>query len=143
MTIEFRPLQPEHFADADALWEFTRGVVLREDDDLESFRQFLKRNPDCCYGAWQGSDLLVGAIMAGHDGRRGYLYHLAVKSGYRRQGIGRKLIETSLAALHTQGINKVHVFVKRHNMTASIFWKNLSWKMRRDIQVYSFSEVEV
>lgn len=85
MTIEIRALQPKHFAAANALWSFTRGVVLRGDDDPEYFRQcqFLLRNPDYCHGAWNGGDLLVGAIMTGHDGRRGNVYHLSVKSDCR------------------------------------------------------------
>lgn len=139
MTIEICTLQPKDFFAANALWSFTKGVVLREDDTLESFSRFLERNPDCCYGAWQGRDLLVGAIMAGHDGRRGYLYHLAVKPSYRRQGIGRSLVEKTTAAMDAQGIKKFHAFVKRHNITASAFWKNLSWELRKDIQVHSFS----
>lgn len=143
MTIEIRALRPEHFVAANALWSFSRGAVLRGDDDPERFHQFLMRNPDCCYGAWQGDDLLVGAVMAGHDGRCGNLYQLAVKPGYRRRGIGRNLLKTSLAALRAQGIPEVYVYIKRHNLTASAFCKNLGWKLRRDIQVHSFSEVEV
>jgi ribosomal protein S18 acetylase RimI-like enzyme len=95
MTIEIRASQPGDFAAADSLWSFMKGVVLREDDTLEIFSHFLERNPDCCYGAWRGRDLLVGVIMAGHDGRRGYLYHLAVKPRFRRQGrqtAGQKII---------------------------------------------------
>jgi ribosomal protein S18 acetylase RimI-like enzyme len=140
VNIEIRVLRSEDCAAANALWCFMEGVVLRGNDNPESFSRFLERNPDCCYAAWQGSDLLVGAIMAGHDGRRGYLYHLAVKPGYRRQGIGRKLVEKSVAALHAQGISKFHVFVKRHNITASNFWKTLGWKLRKDIQLNSFSD---
>jgi hypothetical protein len=71
MTIEIRALQPKHFAATNALWSFTRGIVLRGDDNPEYFRQFLLRNPDYCHGAWNGGDLLVGAIMTGHDCRRG------------------------------------------------------------------------
>ena len=94
MSIEIRALRPEDFAAANALWCFMNSIVLRGDDNPEAFSKFLERNPDCCYAAWLGNDLLVGAIMAGHDGRCGYLYHLAVKPGYRRQGIGRKWLKS-------------------------------------------------
>jgi ribosomal protein S18 acetylase RimI-like enzyme len=137
LTIEIRTLQPDDFAAADSLWSFMKGIVLREDDNPESFSRFLARNPDCCYGVWQGRDLLVGAIMAGQDGRRGYLYHLAVKPRFRRQGIGQQLAEKSLSAMQTQGINKFHAYVKRRNVTASAFWKNMGWDLRSDICVYS------
>jgi putative acetyltransferase len=139
MSIKIRALRPEDFAAADTLWCFTKGLVLRGDNDPEGFSRFLKRNPDCCHGAWLDNDLLVGAIMAGHDGRCGYLYHLAVKPGYRRQGIGRKLVEKSVAVLDAQGISKFHVFIKRNNITASTFWRKLGWTLRRDIQVNSIS----
>ena len=139
MCVEIRALRPEDFAAANALWCFMNSIVLRGDDNLEAFSKFLERNPDCCYAAWLGNDLLVGAILAGHDGRCGYLYHLAVKPGYRRQGIGRKLVEKSVAFLDAQGISKFHVFIKRNNITASTFWRKLGWELRRDIQVNSFS----
>ncbi len=139
VAIEIRALHPDDFAAANALWDFMKGIVLREDDNPESFSRFLARNPDCCYAAWLSNDLLVGAIMAGHDGRRGYLYHLAVDPGYRRQGIGRKLVEKSVSALRAQGISKFHVFVKRRNIAAATFWKNLGWELRKDIQLHSCS----
>ena len=139
MSIEILPLRPEDFTAANELWGLEGAIVLRGDDNPELFSKFLERNTDCCYAAWQGSDLLVGAVMAGHDGRRGYLYHLAVSSQYRRQGIGRKLVERSLGALHAQGISKFHVFTRRNNIPASSFWKALGWEVRQDIQVKSFS----
>jgi N-acetylglutamate synthase len=137
MPIDILALQPKDFTAAEALWSFTKGVVLREDDNPESFNRFLDRNPNCCYGAWQGTELLVGAILAGHDGRRGYLYHLTIKPKYRRQGIGRELVIKSTTAMHAQGIRKFHAYVKRRNVTASSFWKNLGWDLRSDISVYS------
>lgn len=139
MNIEIRALRPEDCAAANVLWCFMESVVLRGNDNPERFSRFLERNLDCSYAAWQGSDLMVGAIMAGHDSRRGYLYHLAVKPVYRRQGIGRKLVEKSVAALHAQGISKYHMFVKRNNITATIFWRHIGWELRNDIQVNSFS----
>lgn len=139
MSIEIRPLRPEDCVAANALWCFMEGVVLRGDDNPEKFGRFLERNPECCYAAWQDGDLLVGAILAGHDGRRGHFYHLAVKPEYRRQGIGRKLVEKSVAALHAQDISKFHVFIKRNNVTASSFWRALGWELRKDILVKSFS----
>ena len=109
MSIEIRALRPEDCAAANALWCFMEGVVLRGDDNPERFNRFLERNPHCCYAAWQGGKLLVGAIMAGHDGRRGYLYHLAVKPGHRRQGIGKNWLKfVRLACPRHQQISCVH-----------------------------------
>ncbi len=137
MAIEFCILQPKDFTTVDALWSFTKGVVMREGDNPENFNRFLERNPNCSYAAWQEHELLAGAILAGHDGRRGYLYHLAVKPGLRRQGIGRQLVEKALSSMHAQGINKFHAYVKRRNVTSSLFWKHMGWDLRSDICVYS------
>jgi len=61
VNIEIRALRPEDCAAANALWCFMESVVLRGDDNPERFSRFLERNPDCCYAAWQGSNLLVAA----------------------------------------------------------------------------------
>lgn len=137
-NIEFRPLCVEDFARAERLWRAMDAVVLRSDDTPEKFGKFLERNPGCCNAAWSDGRL-VGAVMAGHDGRRGYLYHLAVAPQYRRLGIGRTLVERSVAALQTQGISKCHVFVKRQSIAAALFWSTLGWELREDIQVHSLS----
>lgn len=134
--IALRPLRAEDFNAAAALWRAADAVVLRIDDNPETFGRFLERNPDCCCAAWHGG-MLVGAVMAGHDGRRGYLYHLAVSSQYRRLGIGRALVEQSVTVLRAQGIGKCHVFVKRNSSTAASFWSKLGWELRDDIQVDS------
>ncbi|TAL43174.1 MAG: GNAT family N-acetyltransferase [Methylovulum sp.] len=136
--IDIRPLRAEDFDAAYALWCAMDAVVLRTDDNPGMFGKFLERNPGCCCAAWHGG-LLAGAVMAGHDGRRGYLYHLAVAPEYRRQGVGRALVEQALAALHEQGISKCHVFVKHNSRTAASFWSKLGWELREDIQVNSLS----
>lgn len=137
MAINFSILQPKDFTAADALWSFTKGVVLRDDDNPENFIRFLERNPGCSFGAWHDKELMVGAILAGHDGRRGYLYHLAVRPDFRRQGIGKALTEHALSALQSHGIKKFHAYVKGHHVSAANFWKHLSWNARSDIAVYS------
>lgn len=138
MAFELRWLRIEDFEAAEALWRVMDAVVLRGDDTPEKFGKFLARNPDCCSAAWSEGKL-VGAVMVGQDGRRGYLYHLAVAPQYRRLGIGRALVKRSVAALQAQGISKCHVFVKRQSIAAALFWSTLGWELREDIQVYSLS----
>ena len=75
--------------------------------------------------------------MAGHDGRRGYLQHLAVDTAYRRQGIGTELVGRSLAALAALGINKAHLFALEDNESGKRFWQSLGWKERRDVVLFS------
>lgn len=85
------------------------------------------------------NEKLVGTILCGHDGRRGYIYHLVVSSICRNQGIGKKLVETSLCELKKQGIEKCHLFVFVENIEAKKFWERLGWKHRKDINMMSLN----
>lgn len=80
---------------------------------------------------------LVGAILCGHDGRRGYIHHLAVRAEYRRQGLGHKLVEKSLSVLQAVGIQKCHLFIFNNNVSGIAFWKKIGWAYRKDISVIS------
>jgi putative acetyltransferase len=80
---------------------------------------------------------VVGAILAGHDGRRGYIHHLAVHPGRRRQGLGRRLVECALSALRAAGIQKVHIFIFNTNAAGIAFWKSVGWTPREEIGVIS------
>ena len=75
------------------------------DDSKEGIVKFLKRNPDTCFVA-DVENVIVGAILVGNDGRRGYIYHTAVNPQYRNQGIAKNLVDTSVTALQKIGINK-------------------------------------
>ncbi|MFZ3078216.1 MAG: GNAT family N-acetyltransferase [Bellilinea sp.] len=97
---------------------------------------YLARNPGMSFTAWDG-DTLVGAVLCGHDGRRGYLHHLAVDRAYRGQGIGRALVDQCHAALREQGIDKVHIFVYRENQVALTFWAGAKYVPRENLALLS------
>lgn len=102
-----------------ALWDTTPGIGLNSaDDSREGFERYLKRNPTSCFIALEGGEI-AGTIMAGHDGRRGVIYHMAVKPQYRRRGIGKKLADAALDALRAEGITKVMLVVMKSNATCS------------------------
>jgi len=96
--------------DVAALWEATEGVGFDEDDSRENVQSYLERNPGLSFVARCGGEL-VGAVLCGHDGRRGYLHHLAVPIEHRRRGIGAALVERCLAGLKDAGIRKCNIFV--------------------------------
>lgn len=85
----------------------------------------------------EGSSI-VGCIMSGHDGRRGYLQHLVVLPAYRRQGIGAALVNACLAALDREGITKTHIFVFADNTPGNAFWRAQGWVPRDEINMYSY-----
>jgi ribosomal protein S18 acetylase RimI-like enzyme len=118
------------------LWQQTEGVGLSSADSRESIRAYLERNPGMSFIAEQ-EGTLIGAVLGGHDGRRGYIHHLAVHPDYRRQGLGRKLVDRCLAALQEVCIQKCHLFIFNTNLEGVDFWENVGWMKRTDIGVMS------
>ena len=120
-----------------ALWRDCDGVSLRDADSRDGIEKYLLRNPALSFVAFDGVDI-VGTIMAGHDGKRGYIQHLAVANAVRKQGIASNLVELCLAALKSQGIEKSHVHVLDDNEPGRQFWSARGWFHRAEIAMYSF-----
>jgi N-acetylglutamate synthase len=120
------------------LFRQTPGVTFREADCRESTQRYLKRNPGLSFVAVAGKEI-IGCVMCGHDGRRGYLQHLVVKQEFRRKGIGEKLFRQCIDALKETGIDKTHIFVFRNNDLAHDFWMNRGWQQRDDVAMYSYN----
>lgn len=123
-------------AEALALWRRSKGVGLRADETRADLARYLKRNPGFSLTALSGGKV-VGTILGGHDGKRGTLFHLAVDSGFRGKGLGRKLVSLSLQKLERAGIPRTHVMVKTDNRVGRRFWKQMGWIERHDLALYS------
>jgi len=119
-----------------ALWEACEGLGLSDSDSQESIARYLDRDPGLSQVAWDNGSL-VGAVLCGHDGRRGYIHHLAVRPSHRRAGIGRGLVGRCLDALRSAGISKCHVFVFSRNQEALRFWKDAGWTQRGELVMMS------
>jgi len=130
------PFGMDCYDEAVSLWNRTPGMGISSADERGPMAAFLKRNPGLSFAVWSGS-ALVGTILCGTDGRRGFLYHLAVDSAYRRRGLGRRLVARSLAALKAAGIDKCHLFVIVENASGAAFWEASGWTLRKDILTYS------
>lgn len=116
-----------------SLWKSCAGMGLNNlDDTKEGIEKFLKRNPETCFVAVTDAKI-IGAIMTGTDGRRGYIYHAAVHPDYRKQGVGKMLVNTALSAVKNLGINKVALAVFKKNKEANEFWEKLGFFSRQDI----------
>lgn len=137
-NISIREMQIEDYNEIYAIWENTPGIGLSDADTHENIYRFLLRNKGLSY-VCRYKDRIIGTILCGHDGRRGYIYHVAVAEKYRRRGIGRMLVDKSLQSLKEEGINKCHLFVFRDNEVGNAFWKATGWTEREDIFVYSKS----
>ncbi len=116
-----------------ALWLSCKGIGLNNIDDSEDgIRQFLDRNPETCFVAEECSEI-VGVILAGNDGRRGYIYHTAVSPARRHEGIATKLLYTALDALKKLGIIKAALVVFEHNEVGNAFWERQGFTSREDL----------
>ena len=118
------------------LWKQCEGIGLGDSDSKENIQLYLNRNPGMSFIA-ELNDQLVGAILASHDGRRGYVHHLAVSPNYRRKGIGKLLINRCLEELKNSGILKCHILMFNNNKTALKFWESIGWSYRDDICIIS------
>lgn len=128
-------------ADYDAilgLMQDTPGISLRDADSREATERYLVRNPDLSFVA-EAEGRLIACVMCGHDGRRGYLQHLLVLPDYRRQGLAQALVARCLAVLEALGIHKCHLDVFKTNTAAAAYWKGQCWKLRTDIDRYSYT----
>ena len=115
-----------------AIWISCKGMGLNNlDDSREGIERFLLRNPETCFVA-EADETVVGVIMAGHDGRRGYIYHTAVDPLYRKRGIATALVETVMQAMKNIGINKIALVVFEHNEGGNKFWERLGFTERND-----------
>ncbi len=115
------------------LWSNTPGMGMRNvDDSKEGIEKYIKRNPKTCFVA-EVENKIVGVILSGHDGRRGYIYHTAVSNTTRKQGIGTKLVNTAIRALKEQGINKVALVAFETNKLGNSFWKSQGFEERNDL----------
>ena len=130
------PLTLAAYPELLALWQACPGIGLSAADDKENIARFLARNPGLSFMV-TADGRVAGSLLAGHDGRRGYLYHLTVHPQYRRQGLGRMLVAACLAALAQEGIQKCHLFLFDDNELARRFWQAVGWQLRGDILVAS------
>ena len=131
--MDVRVMRIEDYDAVCALWLSCAGMGLNDlDDSREGIARYLARNPGTCFVA-EADGRVVGAILAGHDGRRGHLCHAAVANDCRRQGIGTALVKAAVQALEARGIHKVNLVVFERNGAGNTFWDRLGFGRRRDL----------
>ncbi len=135
-------IRPMTIADYDAviaLWSASEGVGLSRADSRESVARYLERNPGlslvACVNEVPG--VLAGAVLCGHDGRRGFLHHLAVDPQFRKRGLGRSLVARCIEGLAAEGIDKCHLFVFNENNEGRSFWLRCGWYTRPELVTMS------
>ena len=137
--MEIKVMTIEDYEVVYKLWSNTNGIGMRSlDDSREGISKFLHRNPTSNFVAVIDNEI-VGVVLSGHDGRRGYIYHAVVKVECRGQGIGKALIEAVYEALQREGVTKVALVVFKTNEIGNPFWKSQGWEERTDLNYYNKS----
>ena len=134
-----RVMTMDDFEAVHALWMEIHGFGIRSiDDSREGVERFIRRNPTTSMVA-VAEGKIVGAILCGHDGRRGCLYHVCVRKGYRRQGVGKAMVVACMEALRKEQINKVSLIAFTKNDIGNAFWNKIGWTEREDLNYYDFT----
>ncbi|MGX8707100.1 MAG: GNAT family N-acetyltransferase [bacterium] len=116
-----------------ALWLSCPGMGLNTTDDSRAgIEKYLNRNPNTCFVALEGGRV-VGAILAGHDGRRGFISHTAVAPDCQHRGIGAKLVSAALDGFRREGIAKVALVAFARNEAGNAFWEKMGFTVRDDL----------
>lgn len=137
--MQVRVMTIEDYPQVYALWMSIHGFGIRTvDDSREGVGKFLKRNPATSVVAVEDGRV-IGAILCGHDGRRGCFYHVCVAEDKRQRGIGKQMATFAMHALKAEGINKVSLIAFKSNEVGNRFWRSVGWTYRDDLNYYDFT----
>ena len=139
--INYREMTKDDYDEVFHLMTHTEGITVREADSYDATKRYLQRNPGLSFVA-EDENSIIGCVMCGHDGRRGYLQHLIVIPEMRKKGIAAELVNKCLDGLAQLGIYKTHIDVLTTNKPALEYWQKSGWKIRDDIIRFSFINSE-
>lgn len=134
--MEIRSMRISDYDEIFNMWQITSKRALSEADSRENIDRYLKRNEGMSLVAVKDGRI-IGTVLAGHDGRRGFIHHMAVLPDYRRQHIGHKLATEAIKRILADGIDKTHIFCYQDNLTGQNFWTSLGFQKRGDLFVFS------
>jgi ribosomal protein S18 acetylase RimI-like enzyme len=117
-----------------ALWA-EAGLTRPWNDPAADFRRALEGTTSAVLGVRQGEEL-TGSVMVGHDGHRGWVYYLAVRTSRQRTGVGRELMKAAEQWLRERGAVKVQLMVRSDNDAAMAFYDRLGFE-GNDVKVLS------
>ena len=136
MTVNIHEMSMDDYPEVYKLWEMSEEIGLSKADSPHNINKFLDRNPGMSFTAWVEGKI-VGVVLCGHDGRRGYIHHLMVHPDHRRKGIGQSLVSRCVFALTQIGIQKCHLFIFEENLDGIKFWESLGWARRVELTMMS------
>ncbi|MBQ2359076.1 MAG: GNAT family N-acetyltransferase [Ruminococcus sp.] len=132
-----RAMTIEDYDEVFAMWQITSKRALSSADERSQMERYLKRNEGLSQVAVIDGKI-IGTVLAGHDGKRGFIHHMAVLPEYRRRRIGHALAEKAIEMIRSEGIEKTHIFCYQNNETGQKFWSDFGFVKRDDVFVFSY-----
>ena len=126
----------QFYEDVVDLWKKT-GISVTSSDSKDELKIMLNKNPDLCLIA-KIDEEVIGVVMGGFDGRRGYVHHLAVDPEYQKKGYGKLLMDELIDRFQKKRIHKIHLFIEKRNEGVIAFYNKLGWEIRKDLVMMSF-----
>lgn len=124
---------PNEFPQVERLWKsIEKGVSLSVSDTLDETQKHLGISPDLFLVAEDGGQI-VGTVLGGYDGRRGLVYHLAVDTSRRRQGVGSRLMEEIESRLLSKGCLRCYILVTMENQDAMNYYQKRGWNQMTNV----------
>lgn len=137
------PFDLEKYDEVYALWMRTKNMGFNNvDDSFDGIKKLVMKNPLTCFMAEENGKI-IGTVLAGNDGRRGYVYHLCVDENFRKQGIGKKMMDTMIDGMKKEGISKVALVVFAYNDSANAFYEKIGFIKRDDLFYRNISLVDL
>lgn len=142
-NVTIRPMTLGDYDRVYALWMSCKNMGFNDlDDSREGIGRYLDRNPNTSFVA-EADGELAGVILAGHDGRRGFIHHMAVAEARRGRGVGAALVNRALEALRAEGIHKVALVAFKYNEAGNAFWKKQGFATREDLNYRNLALTEL
>jgi ribosomal protein S18 acetylase RimI-like enzyme len=118
------------------LWcSMEKGVHVGRSDTAAEIEKKLRRDPDLFLVA-ESNHKIIGSVIGGYDGRRGFIYHLAVHTTFRGQGIGSQLMAEVESRLRARGCLKCYLLVIEDNEEAESYYRNRGWFLMDTVRIF-------
>ncbi len=113
------------------------GIRVGSTDTKEELKRIVRRSPQL-FLVGKIDEKIIGVVIGGFDGRRGYVHHLAVNPDYQKKGYGKLILGELMNKFLELKVHKVHLFIEKYNKEVIEFYRNLGWEIRDDLIMMSY-----
>ena len=133
MSFQIARYSPEYQKAVIDLWNAC-NLIVPQNDPIKDIQKKLDFQPELFFIALLNGQL-IGSIMVGYEGHRGWIHYLAVRPAFQKRGYGKKLVDKAIGELRKIGCPKVNLQVRRSNASVVEFYKHLGFKIEERISL--------